>query len=263
MLPMKTLLTISLLAMSTFVRGAEGPPPPADLSSPPAAAEQDQNGLAWQTLTKGVKGGEISESAILKMRYTVWRGDGSVVTHVAAPRVSMIPLRNMLPGWRQAAKTMAIGETRRAWIPSSLGGGKIAEGDRFVIDTELLDVIRPPVAPLELTEAAVDATRTASGLAYKILRAGTGKDHPKKSSRVVVHYTGWTTEGTMIDSSVLRGEPSEFGLRDVIPGWTEGLQMMSVGELRRFWIPSRLAYGRTKGKPQGMLIFDIELIAIR
>ena len=76
-----------------------------------------------------------------------------------------------------------------------------------------------------------------------------------------MHYTGWTTDGKMFDSSVARGEPASFALNGVIAGWTEGVQMMVVGEKRRFWIPAHLAYEGKDG-PQGMLVFDIELIKI-
>jgi peptidylprolyl isomerase len=79
----------------------------------------------------------------------------------------------------------------------------------------------------------------------------------------MVHYSGWTTDGKMFDSSVLRGNPASFGLDGVISGWTEGLQLMVEGEKTRFWIPAKLAYGHEKGKPQGMLVFDIELIDIQ
>jgi FKBP-type peptidyl-prolyl cis-trans isomerase len=76
-----------------------------------------------------------------------------------------------------------------------------------------------------------------------------------------VHYSGWTTDGQMFDSSVTRGEPAEFPLSGVIPGWTEGVQLMVVGEKRRFWIPEALAY-RGQRPPLGMLVFDVELLAI-
>jgi peptidylprolyl isomerase len=96
-----------------------------------------------------------------------------------------------------------------------------------------------------------------------VLRPGTGTEHPKRRNQVVVHYSGWTTDGRMFDSSVLRGQTAQFGLDGVIAGWTEGLQLMVPGEKTRFWIPGKLAYGREKGKPQGMLVFDIELIEIK
>jgi peptidylprolyl isomerase len=79
---------------------------------------------------------------------------------------------------------------------------------------------------------------------------------------VKVHYTGWTTNGQMFDSSVSRGEPIVFGLDEVIAGWTEGLQLMVEGEKRRFWIPVELAYKNAPGAPAGMLVFDVELLQI-
>ena len=79
---------------------------------------------------------------------------------------------------------------------------------------------------------------------------------------MTVHYTGWSTDGMMFDSSVSQNRPASFGLDEVIPGWTQGVQMMVEGEKRRFWIPAALAYEGTPDKPQGMLVFDIELIRI-
>ena len=77
---------------------------------------------------------------------------------------------------------------------------------------------------------------------------------------VTVHYTGWTTDGKMFDSSYTRKAPATFGVNRVIPGWTEGVQLMVVGEKRRFWIPEKLAYKGTAGRPEGMLVFDVELM---
>ncbi len=115
-------------------------------------------------------------------------------------------------------------------------------------------------APLDVAAVPKDATKTASGLASKILKAGTGKAHPTANSTVTVHYTGWTTDGKMFDSSVSRGQPISFGLNQVIPGWTEGLQLMVVGEKRRLWIPEGLAYKGRPGAPAGTLVFDVELL---
>ena len=85
---------------------------------------------------------------------------------------------------------------------------------------------------------------------------------PSSFSRVTVHYTGWTTDGKKFDSSVERGEPATFPLDGVIPGWTEGLQLMYEGEKARFWIPENLAY-KGKSAPYGMLVFDVELLKIQ
>ncbi len=79
---------------------------------------------------------------------------------------------------------------------------------------------------------------------------------------MTVHYSGWTTDGKLFDSSVSRGQPASFPLGDVIKGWTEGVQLMVVGEKARFWIPEGLAY-KGKSAPFGMLVFDIELLEIK
>ncbi|MEM9602781.1 MAG: FKBP-type peptidyl-prolyl cis-trans isomerase [Pseudomonadota bacterium] len=106
---------------------------------------------------------------------------------------------------------------------------------------------------------------TASGLQYKVLTEGSGSDHPGARDRVKVHYHGTLIDGTVFDSSVDRGEPITFALNQVIPGWTEGLQLMVEGEKTRLFIPSNLAYGnRAAGKiaPGSTLVFDVELLAI-
>ena len=117
-------------------------------------------------------------------------------------------------------------------------------------------------APDDVAAVPADAETSSSGLASKVLEAGSGSVHPTGTSNVTVHYTGWTTDGRMFDSSVARGQPSTFPLNRVIRGWTEGVQLMVVGEKRRFWIPEPLAYGGRR-PPFGMLVFDVELIAIQ
>ena len=117
-------------------------------------------------------------------------------------------------------------------------------------------------APSDVAAAPADAEKTASGLASKVLKPGTGSRKPKATEKVSVHYTGWTTDGKMFDSSVMRGKPAIFPLNRVIPGWTEGLQLMVEGEKRRLWIPEEMAYKGKPGRPAGMLVFDVELIKI-
>ena len=125
--------------------------------------------------------------------------------------------------------------------------------------TTTLKVIPPPA---DVAGAPADATKTASGLASKVIAHGTGKTHPARTDLVTVDYTGWTTDGKMFDSSVARGEPATFPLDRVIAGWTEGLQLMVAGEKRRLWIPEALAY-KGQRDPKGMLVFDVELIKIQ
>jgi peptidylprolyl isomerase len=121
-------------------------------------------------------------------------------------------------------------------------------------------------APADVAAPPADAIKTASGLASKVLKVGMTNVRPSPSNTVSVHYTGWTTDGKMFDSSVAGGQPIEFRLDQVITGWTEGLQLMVVGEKRRFWIPGELAYdlpGARPDAPKGMLVFDIELLEVK
>lgn len=109
-------------------------------------------------------------------------------------------------------------------------------------------------------------TTTASGLQYEVLKRGDGKESPKATDKVKVHYHGTTIDGSVFDSSVERGEPISFGLNQVISGWTEGVQLMHVGDKFKFYIPADLAYGERspspKIKPNSVLIFEVELFEI-
>ncbi len=133
----------------------------------------------------------------------------------------------------------------------------------LVFDLELDRILRHPATPADVAAPPADAEVLKSGLASRVLRAGTGARSPKPRDTVVVHYTGWTTDGEMFDSSVLKGEPATFPLTGVIRGWTLGLGLMVEGEKRRLWIPEKLAYRGQEGKPQGMLVFDVELVEIK
>jgi peptidylprolyl isomerase len=118
---------------------------------------------------------------------------------------------------------------------------------------------------LKQNATAEGVVTTGSGLQYKVLKKGSGTVHPKATDTVKVHYHGTLIDGTVFDSSVERGKPISFPLNRVIKGWTEGLQLMVVGEKTRLFIPSELGYGfRSVGPiPAGStLIFDVELLGI-
>lgn len=117
-------------------------------------------------------------------------------------------------------------------------------------------------APEDVEAAPSDAEVTSSGLASKLIEAGTGTEHPGPTDTVRVHYAGWRPDGALFDAS--DNGPAEFPLNRVIDGWTEGVQLMVEGEVRRFWIPSELAYGDnpTPPRPAGELVFDVELLEI-
>ena len=121
------------------------------------------------------------------------------------------------------------------------------------------------VAYLAENSTKEGVTTTESGLQYEVLSKGEGSS-PTPQDNVTVHYTGTLTDGTVFDSSVERGEPATFGVSQVIPGWTEALQLMSVGDKFRLVIPSELAYGQrgsgAKIAPNSTLVFEVELLKI-
>jgi FKBP-type peptidyl-prolyl cis-trans isomerase len=230
---------------------------------PPADAEKTASGLITQRLTAGTGGVHPAADSVLRLRYTLSTSEGKLIQKVDAPREVMLPVTKMIPGWREAAAMMVEGETRRAWVTEALGAkGKVPAGGSLVIDTELLEIIPGPKTPDDVAAPPADATVKKNGLAWKVLRPGTGTKHPSMHGNVSVHYSGWTTDGTLFDSSVARGEAANFPLTGVIPGWQQVLQEMVEGERVRVWVPERLAYDGAKGKPKGTLVFEIELLSL-
>lgn len=119
---------------------------------------------------------------------------------------------------------------------------------------------------LEENKKRPGVVTTASGLQYEVLKKGTGTTSPIATDKVKVHYHGTNVDGSVFDSSVERGQPISFNLNQVIRGWTEGVQLMRVGDKFKFFIPSELAYGERspspKIKPHSALIFEVELLEI-
>src|SRR5215468_8881487 len=124
-----------------------------------------------------------------------------------------------------------------------------------------------PAAASPAPAQSNETKTTASGLQYQVLKRGTGTVSPKPTDTVKVHYHGTLLDGTVFDSSVQRGEPISFPLNRVIPGWTEGLQLMKVGDKFKFEIPPNLAYGpdspTPKIPPNSTLVFEVELLGIQ
>ena len=118
---------------------------------------------------------------------------------------------------------------------------------------------------LRINKEKTGVKTTSSGLQYEVIVDGEGKK-PKATDTVTVHYEGRLIDGRVFDSSIQRGQPASFGLNQVIPGWTEGVQLMSKGAKYRFFIPSELAYGSRQAgeliEPDSTLIFDVELLDI-
>ena len=242
-------------------------PAPPDVAAPPAGAAKTKSGLATMVVTPGTGTEHPKADDIVTVHYTGWNTKGEMFdSSYTRAKPSTFGLNRVIAGWGETVQLMVAGEKRRAWIPEELAYKGRADRPQgmLVFDIELISFMASPTTtPADVAAPPPDAQKTKSGLAYKVLKAGTGTDHPKRSSKVTVHYTGWTTDGKMFDSSVTRGQPATFPLDQVIPGWTEGVQLMVEGEKTRFWIPQRIAYDGQDGMPKGMLVFDVELVSIQ
>jgi FKBP-type peptidyl-prolyl cis-trans isomerase len=253
------------LAAATPPAPAAPIPPPADVAAPPADAQVTSSGLASKVLTPGTGTEHPMPADLVKVNYTGWTTDGKMFdSSVSRGRPTVLPLNRVIAGWAEGMQLMVVGEKRRFWIPAKLAyeGKPDKPQGMLVFDVELLDILRVPPVPPDVAAPPADAEKIPNGLAWKVLKPGTGTVHPKATSTVRVHYTGWTTDGKMFDSSLAKGTPATFELTKVIPGWTDVLQRMTEGETRRVWIPSRQAYDGAPGKPRGMLVFEITLLEI-
>ena len=241
------------------------PKPSLALATPPADAQKTASGVVSKVIKAGTGTVHPSGSDIVNVDYSGWTTDGKMFdSSTLRGKAADIPMDKVIPGWSEGLALMVEGETRMMWIPEELAykGRQGAPAGMLVFEVSLNSIKSAPKAPADVAAPPADAKKTASGLASKVLTKGTGTVHPTATTKVEVHYSGWTTDGKMFDSSVMRTKTSSFGLNAVIAGWTEGVQLMVEGEKRRFWIPEALAYKGQAGRPAGMLVFDIELVKI-
>ena len=212
---------------------------PALAMDPSLKTEKDKTsymiGMLWGKQLQDIKG-DVDLAMIQKALNDSFEGGKTLMSEEEAQKVSG-EFRQALQTKREADRVKAAGENK-------------AKGDEF----------------LAKNKTAPGVKTTESGLQYSVIKEGTGAK-PKATDQVKVHYVGTLLNGTKFDSSIDRGQPATFPLNGVIPGWTEALQLMTVGSKYKLFIPGNLAYGE-QGQPQGgigpneVLIFEVELLEI-
>ena len=230
------------------------------------------SGLKYEILTEGTGASPTAEDNVT-VHYEGTLLDGTKFdSSYDRGETITFPLNRVIPGWTEGLQLMKEGAKYKFTIPSELAygkqgaGGVIPPNATLIFTVELFKVEVDEGKQFLKENGAKDGVKTtASGLQYKVLLEGAGKS-PKATDRVTVHYEGALIDGTVFDSSYKRGEPIDFGLNQVIRGWTEGLQLMKEGAKYKFFIPSDLAYGPQGSPgaipPNATLIFKVELIRV-
>jgi FKBP-type peptidyl-prolyl cis-trans isomerase len=260
-------LALFELELLEILEGRAPPPAPADVAAAPARAIKTRSGLAYAFLTKGPGGDKPKAWDRVGLHHAGWTSAGAPLESSPLERAAVFDVSGVMPGWTEALQLLSVGDKVRVWIPEALAHqGRVGQPrGALVFDLELASIERrpePPHAPADIARAPRSAKRTASGLAYRIVRKGDGGATATARDRVEVHYAAWTSDGKLFDSSVVRGTPATIPVSRVIPGWSEGLQLMGQGDKALFWIPEQLAYAGREGSPRGMLVYEVELLKI-
>ncbi|MGJ8657824.1 MAG: FKBP-type peptidyl-prolyl cis-trans isomerase [Akkermansiaceae bacterium] len=232
----------------------------------PEAAVATASGVKYVIMKAG-EGAKAAADKNVKFHYTFFSADGKPVqSSKERGDAQTVPVSKLPPFFSEVLTELSVGGLAEIYVPGQVLG---AQDPLVKAELELVAISEPipaPAVPQDVAAVPADAKKTDSGLAYKVIKKGEGGDKPAATNTVTVHYTGWETSGEMFDSSVTRGETTSFALNQVIPGWTEGLQLMSKGDTYRFWIPEGLAYGPKQegsGRPGGLLVFDVELVGFK
>ena len=245
------------------------PDPPAFHEIDAAKAKTLESGLRYEVLEEG-EGRTIEGPDAIELEYTFWDTSGKLIES------SVVGGRNLtgtsealpLPFLKEASTLMKTGTVAFFEVPPALGFGEDEAQNPHAGKTTVwrLKLVKILEVPEFVMPPAEELTTTDSGLKYKVLSEGSGES-PKMYENVTCQYAGWLTNGTLFDSSYLRGQPATFMLGQVIPGWNEGLQLMKPGGTTIFVIPPDLGYGKpgsgAKIPPDSTLVFKIELISVQ
>jgi peptidylprolyl isomerase len=269
------LLFVTLLFLSNVILYA-GTPDKIDGGIPQVKGDTitTKSGLKYIDVTAG-KGEKAVSGDAVTVHYTGWLTDGKKFDSSKDRNKAFsvtIGKGKVIKGWDEGLQGIAKGGKRILIIPAELGYGKRGQGSipsnsTLVFEIDMLSIKKPPEPRKPPVYKDSDVEETSTGLKYVVLKEGTGAA-PKNGQTVVVHYTGWLTNGTLFDSSVDRGQPFEFelGARRVIKGWDQGLALMKVGEKRLLIISPDLGYGKQPRGPipaNSTMIFEVELLGIK
>ena len=262
-----------MVYMLEVVDVTPAPAIPPDLAGPPAKSPAFKSGIKYEIVRAGTGTDKARAWDTVTFNFSAWDAEGHMFdTTETRKRPATAPPYRQSPVMEEVLTSVTAGTRVRFWVDAE----KMAQSGRAAAampkgqvcyEIEVLQIAKaandPPPAPSDVGKPPPDAQKTAKGVFYKVIKAGPGGAKPKSTEVVKLNYTGWTTDGRMFDSSLLRAQPAEFSLMGVMAGWTDAIPTMSVGDHTRFWVPAELAYKGAPNRPQGMLVFDIELLEIK
>jgi FKBP-type peptidyl-prolyl cis-trans isomerase len=243
------------------------PPTPPDVGKPPRDARHADDGVRWKRIRRAPPAAPRPRPwDAVELTYTGWDAGGRIFdTRETEGQPFRMPLEALPAPFSAVVPELAAGERARIWLPAELLAGRPRTPPGLLtFELEVTAVVPlepPPPVPPDVAAPPPDAARTPRGVFYQVLRAGGGTRTPTADDEVTVHYTGWTTDGARFESTIPEGTPRTFRVLGAIAGWTDALLQMPVGDTWRLWIPAELAYQGAPRRPQGMLVFDVELLA--
>jgi len=242
-------------------------PPPAaptalELAGPPATATRLPSGVATRQLRAGTGKVQPRLQDFVLFFAIGRKSDGTVVQNtysVAEP--ARMPMTKLYPAWREAFAGMVAGEQRRFWFPANLAPKNPQTGaqEALVFDLELVHVIRVPDTPAALKNADPKASQVGLGTRVLSVKAGKGGAKATRLDAALLNFTVWNEAGEVLSSSAVDGRPTLFPLDRVMTSFADCVEGMTVGELRRCWIPAARNEGFPSA-PTGALIFELELL---
>jgi len=252
-----TAAAVLALVVPTFgQKDADKPAAPAEQpATPPVATPENVSYAIGTMIAENLKGQgvKVDLSELTKGLTDVMNGKEPRLDKTQCQQVMMAFQQEQAKG--QAARMEAAQKERSAQGKAAYEKA-VAAGDKTAVASRDF---------LATNAKRKEVTATASGLQYEVMKEGAG-EKPASSSSVTVHYHGTLPDGKVFDSSVQKGQPASFGLSQVIPGWTEGLQLMQKGAKYKFFVPSYLAYGEQGYPPDipgnAALVFEVELLGI-
>ena len=255
-----------LAYMAELVDTIPAPPTPPDVGAPPANAKKAKAGARWIVVRRGAGGAERAHPwDEVTVAYTGWDRSGRLLDSTEFNgKPTTAPLENIPEVLREVIAQMAVGDRVRLWFAGSLlaRGREPPEGDVcYEVELQALTPLaEPPPAPPGAPPS--DARKTPKGAFYVVVKSGGGTSVPTTTDTVKAHLTGWTADGKRFESTIPKGTPKSYRVTAMIPGLTDAFLLMPVGDTWHVWVPENLAYAGGPGRPQGMLVFEITMVAI-